>query len=137
MPQVLDNIEESLLPALRQTLKVAERADFCIGYFNLHGWRAIDDLVEQWSGGRDACCRVLVGMQPRPDDALRQALRLATDGSRIDNQAVLRMKRELAERFREQITIGAPTAADEEGLRRLDKVVRGTGTTAGWSGLEE
>ena len=124
MPQVLDNIEESLLPVLRQTLAVAERADFCIGYFNLRGWRSIDDLVEQWSGGRDACCRVLVGMQPRPDDELRQALSLGADGSRMDNQTVLRTKRELAERFREQLTIGAPTAKDEEGLRRLARQLR-------------
>lgn len=112
MPQVLDNIEESLLPVLRQTLEVAERADFCIGYFNLRGWRSIDDLVEQWSGGRDACCRVLVGMQPRPDDELRQALSLGADGPLVDNHAGLRMKQELAEKFREQLTIGAPTAKD-------------------------
>ena len=124
MPQVLDNIEESLLPALRQTLEVAQRADFCIGYFNLRGWRTIDDCVEQWTGGEDARCRVLVGMQPRPDDQLKQALSLADSAARMDNQTARRIKRELAEKFREQLTIGAPTAADEEGLRRLARQLR-------------
>ena len=125
MPQVLDNIEESLLPALRRMLEVAQRADFCIGYFNLRGWRTIDDLVEQWAGGEDARCRVLVGMQPRPDDQLRQALSLSDDAARMDNQTALRTKRELAEKFREQLTVGAPTAADEKGLRRLARQLRG------------
>ena len=123
MPQVLDNIKESLLPALRRTLEVAHRADFCIGYFNLRGWRSIDDLVDSWMGGDDACCRVLVGMQPRPDEELRRALSLSTN-VRLDNQTALRLKRELAEKFREQLTIGAPTAADEKGLRRLARQLR-------------
>ena len=85
MPQVLDNIDESLLPALRQTLAIAHRADFCIGYLNLRGWRSINDLVDKWTGGGDACCRALVGMQPRPDDELLR-WRLGASGARIRQQ---------------------------------------------------
>ena len=123
MPQVLDNIDARLLPALRQTLEVAHRADFCIGYFNLRGWRSIDDLIQQWTDDGDRC-RVLVGMQPRPDDELKRAMSLSDDAARMDNQTALRMKRELAERFREQLTFGAPTGVDEEGLRRLARQLR-------------
>ena len=124
MPQVLDNIEESLLPALRRTLEIAQRADFCIGYFNLRGWRSIDDCIEQWTGGEGACCRVLVGMQPLPDDELKRAMSLSANARLMDSQTALRIKRELAEKFRQQLTIGAPTAADEEGLRRLARQLR-------------
>ena len=124
MPQILDNIKDGLLPALRQTLEVAHRADFCVGYFNLRGWRTIDDLVESWTGGDGACCRLLVGMEPGPHDALKDAMRLDGGAAGMDNQTALRLKRQLAERFREQLTIGAPTAADEAGLRRLARQLR-------------
>lgn len=119
MPRIFDNIEQSLLPALRQTLEVADRADFCVGYFNLRGWKQIDTLVDRWPGGSGRCCRLLVGMQRLPKDELRDALSISAKDEGIDNQTALRLKRKLAEEFREQLTVGAPTDADEAGLRRL------------------
>lgn len=124
MPRIFDNIEQPLLPALRETLNLTDRADFCVGYFNLRGWRAIDDLIKCWSGKPGNQCRLLVGMQRLPQEDLRIALSLANKQEVIDNQTALRLKRKLAEEFRQQLTIGAPTDEDEVGLRRLAKQLR-------------
>ncbi len=119
MPRIFDNIELELLPALRQTLNISERADFCVGYFNLRGWKSIDELIENWVGGIGQQCRLLVGMQRLPQEELREAYSLLPNEDQMSNQAVIRLKRRLAEEFRAQLTIGAPTDADETGLRRL------------------
>ena len=119
MPRIFDNIDRSLLPALRETLALSNRADFCVGYFNLRGWKQIDDHIERWSGGAGHCCRLLAGMQRLPQDDLRQALTILGTHDGIDNQTAIRLKQKLAEEFRQQLMLGAPTNEDEAGLRRL------------------
>lgn len=124
MPRIFDNIDAELLPAIRATLTVSTRSDYCVGYFNLRGWRLIDDLVEAWPGHSDGCCRLLVGMQRPPQEDLREILGLLGQGGEIDNATAHRMRKKLAEEFRIQLTVGCPTAADEAGLRRLAKQLR-------------
>ena len=124
MPRIFDNITQHLRPALAETMRVAHRADFCVGYFNLRGWRSIDEHVERWPGGEGRCCRVLVGMQRLPHEELRAARSLSADRPALDNQTALRLKKKLAEEFREQLTFGAPTNRDEAGLRRLARQIR-------------
>jgi hypothetical protein len=124
VPRIYDNIDQSLLPALRETLALADHADFCVGFFNLRGWRQIDESINRWSGGPGHCCRLLVGMQRPPHKELREALSVVHSAEGMDNQTALREKRRLADEFKTQLTVGEPTSADEAGLRRLAARIR-------------
>jgi superfamily II DNA or RNA helicase len=124
MPRIFDNIEKQLLPTLQETMKVAERADFCVGYFNLRGWRHLSPHVDKWDGGDGNCCRLLVGMHVSPSDELRNSLRQREDDDALDNQTAVREKRLIAEEFKQQLTFGVPTNDDEASLRRLSHQIR-------------
>ena len=82
MARIFDNIEQDLLGALRATLAVSQQADFCVGYLNLRGWQAVDDLVQTWLPQAGQKCRVLVGMQRPPYDEIRSLYR-AGSGPRL------------------------------------------------------
>ena len=124
MPRIFDNIDQKLLPALRETLEISHHSDFCVGYFNLRGWKQIDDIIERWQGGDGHRCRLLIGMHRPPEEDLRQALISMGPGLKIDNQAALRLKRRMAQGFRDQLTFGFPTNEDEYALRRLSRQIR-------------
>ena len=130
MPRIFDNINQKLLPILRATLQTAKRADFCVGYFNLRGWQAVDDLIAPWQPEHGQVCRVLVGMQRPPQADIHALYRQSTEGDEdaltgVDNATALRLQREFAAHLREQITLGIPTGQDEAGLRRLAQQLRG------------
>lgn len=124
MPRIFDNISQTLLPAIKETLQASERGDFCVGYFNLRGWKTIDDDIARWKGGEGHCCRVMVGMQKSPEQSLREDVRATGEPDMMDNQMASRVKRSLAEDFRKQLVLGAPTNDDEQGLRRLAAQLR-------------
>jgi hypothetical protein len=124
MPQIYDNIDQRLIDALSKTLEVSQHGDFCIGYFNLKGWKQIDSFIENWSGGENQCCRLLIGMQQLEKDELRDATSLFKQKGGLDNQTALRLKKKLAQEFRDQLTVGAPTNDDEAALRRLAKQIK-------------
>ena len=125
MPRIFDNLasDTSLLPALRETLDLSSREDFCVGYFNLRGWGGLAPHVDSWQPG-DGPCRVLIGMQRLPHEDLRDALSLVDRPSSVDNQTAHRLRVQLAEQLRQQLTIGAPTNADERTLRQLAAQLR-------------
>jgi hypothetical protein len=58
-------------------------------------------------------------MQKLPQDELRQVMRLSKADSGMDNQTAIRLKKKLAEEFRDQLMVGAPTNEDEVGLDTL------------------
>lgn len=124
MSRIFDNIQEQLLPTLRATLAVSQRADFCVGYLNLRGWQAIDDLIAEWDPSVGQVCRVLVGMQRPPQEDIRELYRQADADQLIDNATATRLKQQFAAHLREQITLGVPTGRDEAGLRKLARQLR-------------
>ena len=119
MSSIYDNIEQPFLPELQAYLKQAYRADFCVGYFNLRGWRQIDGAIEQFAGGEGQACRLLVGMYRLPKEELRESLAIGVDPKRMSNEPAKRLQNLMAQEFRQQLTYGAPSTADEEGLQRL------------------
>ena len=125
MPRIFDNLAagSSLLPALRETMGLSSRADFCVGYFNLRGWGGLASCVDNW-GPDDGPCRVLIGMQRLPHEELRDALSLADRSPGMDNRTAHRLRLQLGEQLRQQLTIGAPNNAYEQTLRRLAAQLR-------------
>ena len=124
MPRIFDNISTLLLPALQSTLHLAHRADFCVGYFNLRGWKDLQDVVDGWQGGPENCVRLMVGMQRMPQEELRAALDGGEDEGRMTNERALALKKRLAQEFREQLAVGTPSNQDEATLRRLAGQIR-------------
>lgn len=124
MPRIFDNIHDELLTALRASLSASARADFCVGYLNLRGWQAIDDLVDTWNPAQGEVCRVLIGMQRPSHEEVRDLYRVVSGGGGLDNAQAMRLKMQFAAHLREQITLGIPTGKDEAGLRRLAAQLR-------------
>jgi hypothetical protein len=84
MPRIFDNIESHLLPILQDSLQASQRADFCVGYFNLRGWQSIDTHIDHFLGCDLSCCRLLIGMQKAPQELLQQSLSLLHRSHGID-----------------------------------------------------
>src|SRR2546428_8974187 len=101
MPRIFDNIDQQLLPALSQTIEVSDRADFCVGYFNLRGWKQIDSYIERWSGGERHCCRLLLGVPRLSQDGFGGAISLVKSHDELGKHTAVRLRRKLAEAFRE------------------------------------
>jgi superfamily II DNA or RNA helicase len=131
MPKIYDNINNHLTIGLNETLNVSERTDFCVGYFNLRGWKEIAEKVDTLSGqtiienNNDVhrVCRLLVGMQKLPIDILREYF--SHDENHIIDQAeVVKLKKRLAQDFKDQLTIGTPTEEDEKALQKLSQQMK-------------
>ena len=131
MPKIYDNIERHLSKGLNETLDLSQRTDFCVGYFNLRGWKEVADKIDGLSGmtvteGHDnvhRTCRLLVGMQKRPADLLRESF-YRDENDILDQAEAVKLKKRLAQEFKEQLTIGAPTEADENALRKLSRQMK-------------
>ena len=87
MSKIFDNIETRFLDGLHAILTNVgvERVDFCVGYFNLRGWKHVAEDVALLPGGNamekgthgvlvpvKRFCRLLVGMQRPNADLIRE-----------------------------------------------------------------
>lgn len=136
MPTIFDNIENKLKEGLNKTLSNATHADFCIGYFNLRGWRELYEQVNRLSGASlsqnfssqdleyntKTYCRLLIGMQRLPIEILEESF--STETKTIDNAQANACKKKLAMELREQLTIGTPNNKDEFALRQLSRQLK-------------
>lgn len=123
MPRIFDNIELSFLPTLQESLRTAQKADFCVGYFNLRGWKEISSYIDNWKGGEENCCRLMVGMQSAPQEELRKFFSLIHQ-QELDQSTIIRRKKEIASSFKDQLTFGVPTNEDEKALRQLSEQIK-------------
>lgn len=123
MPIIYDNIENDLLKALKVTLELSFRSDFCVGYFNLRGWKHLAPHIGRYQGGEENQCRVLVGMQKPGIEMIREAFSKSDSGV-MDNQEALAIKKRLTQEFKDQLTIGVPRDEDEAGLRKLSQQIK-------------
>jgi len=118
MPKIFDNISLHLKTGLLETIQDSYRADFCVGYFNLRGWKLLMNPIDHFKGGDNNCCRLLVGMQSPEENILRQALS-EVKKEIMDNSKAFALKKEIAKSFTKQLTFGIPTNEDEVTLRKL------------------
>lgn len=131
MPKIYDNIENHLTDGLNDTLELSRRTDFCVGYFNLRGWKEVADKIDNLSGANvyevnedmHRTCRLLVGMQKMPVEILREYFS-QDDEHIIDQAEAVKLKKRLAQEFKDQLTIGTPSEQDERALRKLSQQMK-------------
>ena len=135
MPTIYDNKEKILAKGINEALTTAKRADFCIGYFYLSGWNEIAEKIEGLSGDNvfegvgsnqteyKRFCRLLVGMPSTPLETIREHYRL-NEEYQIDQGEAAKLKKRIAEDFKNQLTIGSPTVAAETALKKLNRQMK-------------
>lgn len=134
MARIYDNINEQFVRGLQGIISSTgvKRVDFCVGFFNLRGWKQIVDYIDQLPGDfvyegeqgldrKERFCRLLIGMH-LPDKELVRRLYGKADPP--DADYVMQCKMQIARDFREQLQIGMPTKEDEWTLRRLATQLR-------------
>ncbi|MGX1599054.1 helicase-related protein [Dietzia maris] len=125
MTRLFDNIERKLGSQLQETLKVSDRMDVAVGYFNLRGWSAFDEIVQSKVSAetQSPVVRVLIGMvMGGPQQEALDDLQAAVTGEEVqdaDRSAMQERKTELLIHLREQLMRGISTRADRASLQSL------------------
>lgn len=127
MARIYDNIDVKFEQGLQNIIDSpnVKRVDFCVGYFNLRGWKLIvnqvdslpGDYVDEDGDNMFRTCRLLIGMH-RPNE---EYIRMLYGRSEMlpDAEMVQRCRYQIALDFKKQLLLGLPTKQDEWTLRRL------------------
>ena len=124
MTTLFDNIDMELGQRLVATLKVSNRLDAAVGYFNLRGWSDLADALDEKLPGIEPVARILVGMtlsdqHDRVIGHLQSLLEGDDNEPEIDG-SVAKSRKELAiHRFRQQLMRGIPSKKDQLALQRM------------------
>ena len=123
VPQIIDNIALKMQPVLQTALRTSVVFDASVGYFNLRGWSALLDAVDNLPGrsGRPTA-RLLIGMrQQTTQDELKEELRIVKRQDVMDNATAAKLKELAAADLRAQLCWGIPTAAQQQTLLGLKR----------------
>ena len=117
MPNIYDNIEAKILDGLTAafTADQTQRADICVGYINLRGWRCIADAIDRLPGddGKPPC-RLIVGM---PTDTMASLHRYYTQQQEdASNEVVVARRNKYKRQLAKQLSIGTKSNEDQKGL---------------------
>lgn len=132
MSRIFDNIEVKFEDGLKQIMENTgvKRVDFCVGYFNLRGWRIVMDQVDLLPGDdvnekenerlvkKQRVCRLLIGMHRHPSELVRKMFSPIRT-SNVDNNHAQRWRAQVLDDLRRQLTYGIQTREDELALRKL------------------
>lgn len=87
MPTIYDNIGMKFADGLTSHISTAKRVDYCVGYFNIRGWKTVCDEIDLLEGMdiyennqiKRRYCRLLVGMVKTPYTIFLQRKRWRRD----------------------------------------------------------
>lgn len=131
MTRIFDNIQRDLGTHLIETLKVSDRVDVAVGYFNLRGWSMLDDLVREKASGQttEPVMRILIGMvMTGPQQEVLDDLQASVQGDlrpEADAARARARKAELLEQLRLQLMRGVPSNQDRTTLQSLCGLLEG------------
>lgn len=126
MPKIYDNIDSKFSEGLLSHIATANRVDYCVGYFNLRGWKTVCENVTHLAGANvveneqsvTRYARLLVGMTKTHKEELLEEF-AAPGELTVDNDKANNYRKRLVKEFAEQLTIGTPTQSDEITLQKL------------------
>lgn len=80
MPKIYAKIKNHLAHGLNESMQHSKRADFCIGYFYMGGWKQVAEKIDSLEGAIvsegdndiQRNCRLLVDMNKSPLESIRE-----------------------------------------------------------------